>query len=134
GHRGNNQPQGKAESCVASDLLVPMQGVDKDALKEQINAIQPVGWTPLGYSLQEAAKDFTEPASDDVVDAIIMVTDGLETCGADPVAIAGELKNSSAGITTHVIGLGTEPDELAILEGIADASGGELLGSNNAGQ
>src|SRR5699024_2456800 len=41
---------------------------------------------------------------------------------------------SSAGITTHVIGLGTDPDELAILEGIADASGGELLGSNNAGQ
>lgn len=134
GHRGNNQPEGQAESCVSSDLLVPMQGVDKAALTAQVNALQPVGWTPLGYSLQEAAKDFIQPTSDDVVNAIIMVTDGLETCGADPAAIAGELKRSEAGITTHVIGFGTSPEELAILEGITQASGGQLLGSNNAGQ
>lgn len=134
GHRGNNQPEGQAESCVSSDLLVPMQGVDKAALTSQVDALQPIGWTPLGYALQEAANDFTQPASDDVVNAIIMVTDGLETCGADPAAIAGELKNTEAGITTHVIGFGTAPDELAILEGITQASGGQLIGSNNAGQ
>lgn len=134
GHLGNNQPEGQAESCVSSDLLVPMQGVDKAALTEQVNALVPVGWTPLGYALEQAAADFTQPASEDVVNAIIMVTDGLETCDADPAAIAGDLRNSEAGITTHVIGFGTNPEELAILEGITQASGGQLLDSNNAGQ
>lgn len=111
-----------------------MQGVDKVALTTQVDALQPVGWTPLGYALQQAANDFTQPASEGVVNAIIMVTDGLETCGADPAAIAAELKSSPAGITTHVIGFGTTPDELAILQGITQASGGQLLGSTNAGQ
>jgi plastocyanin len=134
GHRGDNTDVGRPESCISSELMVPMQGVDKAALTAQVGALQPVGWTPLGFSLQEAAKDFTQPASEDVVNAIIMVTDGLETCDADPAAIAGELKASPAGITTHVIGFGTTPDELAILNGITQASGGQLLGSNNAGQ
>lgn len=134
GHRGDNTDVGRPESCVSSDLLVPMQGVDPAALTAQVDALQPVGWTPLGYALQQAANDFTQPASENVVNAIIMVTDGLETCDADPAAIAGQLKASPAGITTHVIGFGTTPDELAILNGITQASGGQLLGSNNAGQ
>lgn len=134
GHLGNNQPEGQAQSCVSSDLLVPMQGVDKASLSAHVNALQPVGWTPIGYALEQAANDFTEPASENVVNAIIIVTDGLETCGADPATIAGQLKNSPAGITTHVIGFGTSPEELAILEGITQNSGGELLDSNNAAQ
>lgn len=134
GHRGDNTDAGRPESCVSSDLLVPMAGVDKPALLAQVGTLQPVGWTPLGYSLQQASADFTEPASETVVNTVVMVTDGLETCDADPVAIAGELKNSPAGITTHVIGFGTTPEEQAILSGIAQAGGGQLLGSDNTGQ
>lgn len=134
GQGGNNTEAGRAESCQSTELLVPMDGVDASALKAKVDAIQPVGWTPLGLALQEAAKDFTEPASDNVVNAIVMVTDGLETCDADPVAIAKELHDSDKGIITHVIGFGTTPEEQATLSGIAQAGGGELLGSNNAGQ
>ncbi|MDQ3539366.1 MAG: VWA domain-containing protein [Chloroflexota bacterium] len=134
GHRGDNTDEGRPESCVSSELLVPMQGVNKPELLAQVDALQPVGWTPLGYALDQAQADFTQPASDDVVNAIVMVTDGLETCGADPVTIAGQLRNSDAGITTHVIGFGTTPEEQAILSGIAQAGGGQLLGSDNTGQ
>ncbi|MGN6033458.1 MAG: cupredoxin domain-containing protein [Thermomicrobiales bacterium] len=134
GQGGNNTEAGRTESCQSTELLVPMDGVDAPALKAKVDAIQPVGWTPLGLALQEAAKDFTEPASDDVVNAIVMVTDGLETCDADPVAIAKDLHDSDKGIITHVIGFGTTPEEQATLSGIAQAGGGELLGSNNAGQ
>jgi hypothetical protein len=134
GHEGDNTDAGRAESCRSSELLVPMEGVDVPALTEQVEALQPVGWTPIGFSLEQAAKDFEQPASDDVVNAIVMVTDGLETCDADPVAIAGELRESGAGIITHVIGFGTTPEEQDILSGIAEAGDGELLGSNNAGQ
>jgi hypothetical protein len=134
GHRGDNTDAGRPESCLSSDLLVPMNGVDPAALTPQVNSLQPVGWTPIGYSLQQAASDFSQPASDDVVNAIVLVTDGLETCDADPVAISGELRNSDKGIITHVIGFGTTPEEQAILSGIAERGEGQLFGSNNAGQ
>jgi hypothetical protein len=134
GHKGDNTDAGRSESCLSTDLLVPMEGVDAPLLIEQVNNLQPVGWTPLGLALEEAAKDFEQPASEEVVNAIVMVTDGLETCDADPVAIAGELRSSDAGIITHVIGFGTKPEELEILSGIAEAGDGQLIGSNNAGQ
>ncbi len=124
GHRGNNTDAGRPESCLSSDLLVPMSGVDPAALTTQVNSLQPVGWTPIGHSLQQAASDFSQPASDDVVNAIVLVTDGLETCDADPVAISGELRNSDKGIITHVIGFGTTPEEQAILSGIAERGEG----------
>ncbi|MGI8405849.1 MAG: cupredoxin domain-containing protein, partial [Thermomicrobiales bacterium] len=44
------------------------------------------------------------------------------------------LHKSPVGITTHVIGFGTTAEEQATLNGIAKAGGGQLLGSNNAGQ
>ena len=134
GHLGDNTETGKPTSCVSSDLLVPMSGVDTDALNAQVEQLQPVGWTPIGFSLLQAEQDFVEPAGPDVVNAIVMVTDGLETCDADPVAIAGQLRSSPAGIVTHVIGFGTTAEEQTILSGIAQAGGGQLFSSSNAGQ
>ncbi|MBA3276780.1 MAG: VWA domain-containing protein, partial [Chloroflexia bacterium] len=134
GHLGDNTDEGRPESCVSSNLLVPIDGVNKSELLAQVDTLQPVGWTPIGYALEQASADFTQPAGDDVVNAIVMVTDGLETCDADPAAIAGDLRNSEAGITTHVIGFGTTPEEQAILSNIAEAGEGQLLGSDNTGQ
>ncbi len=94
GHQGDNTDEGRAESCASSDLLVPVGGVNKPELLAQINTLQPVGWTPIGYALEQASADFTQPAGEDVVNAIVMVTDGLKTCDADPAAIAGQLRVS----------------------------------------
>ncbi len=134
GQGGNNTEAGRAESCVSSDLLVPMDGVDVPALTDQVDALQPVGWTPLAYALDEARGDFEDEAGDDVVNAIVMVTDGLETCDGDPVEVAGDLRTSDLGIVTNVIGFGTTPEEQEILSGIVEEGGGELYSSSNAGQ
>ncbi len=91
GHEGNNTQAGRAESCQSSDLTVPMDGVNKDALRDQVADYSPVGWTPIGLSLERAGADFPA-ASDEVVNAIILVTDGLETCDSDPCSIATSLK------------------------------------------
>jgi Ca-activated chloride channel homolog len=52
GHRGDNTDIGRPESCLSSELVVPMSGVDAASLSSQVDALQPVGWTPIGYSLQ----------------------------------------------------------------------------------
>ena len=92
---------------------------------------QPVGWTPIGLSLERAAADFPA-ASDTVTNAIILVTDGLETCDADPCAIATALKESEAAITVYVVGLGLDEEELRITSCIAENTGGQIVGAQNA--
>lgn len=131
GHKGNNTDAGRPESCASTDLVVPLQGVDKSALGQQVDTYQPVGWTPIALALQEAGKDFPD-AADNVTNAIILVTDGLETCDGDPCAVAEAIHNSDASIQVNVVGLGLNPDELQILQCIADNGGGTLVGVDNA--
>jgi hypothetical protein len=63
----------------------------------------------------------------------VLVTDGIESCGGDPVAAAHALREQ--GIMIHLIGfgLGNTPDEdTASLQAIADASGGKFFTANTA--
>jgi hypothetical protein len=131
GHKGNNTEAGKAESCQSTELRVPINGVDKQALLSEVEAYQPVGWTPLSLSVREAEDDFPEAATN-TVNAIVLVTDGLETCGGDPCAASRQVKTGSAAITTHVIGFALEETEQANLQCIVDESGGLLLGAGDA--
>jgi len=131
GHKGNNTEAGRAESCQSSDLTVPIKGVNKDALTQQVANYAPVGWTPIGLSLERAAKDFPA-ASDKVVNAIILVTDGLETCDRDPCALATALKKSDAAVTAYVVGLGLDAEELRVTGCIAENTGGQIVGAQNA--
>lgn len=131
GHLGNNEESGRAESCQSSDLTVPIEGVNHDALREQVANYAPVGWTPIGLSLERAGADFP-PASETVTNAIILVTDGLETCDTDPCAIATALKESDAALTVYVVGLGLDEEELRITGCIAENTGGQIVGAQNA--
>jgi hypothetical protein len=110
---------------------VPIQGVDKEALREQVANYAPVGWTPIGLSLERAAQDFPA-ASESIVNAIILVTDGLETCDRDPCALATALKQSDAAVTAYVVGLGLDEEELRITSCIAENTGGQIIGAQNA--
>ena len=133
GHKGNNTEAGKAESCASSEQKVPIDGVDKIALQAEVDAYEPVGWTPLSLSLRESEADF--PIADaNTVNAVVLVTDGLETCGGDPCSASRQLKTGDSAITTHVIGFALDETEHANLQCIVDESGGLLLGAGDAGE
>jgi len=131
GHGGDNTQSGRTESCQSSDLTVPIDGVNKDALRAEVEDYSPVGWTPIGLSLQRAAEDFPA-ASDTVENAAILVTDGLETCDVDPCAAATALKESPAAVTVYVVGLGLNEEELNTTSCIAENTGGQIVGAQNA--
>lgn len=130
GHEGNNTAEGQAVSCQSSELVVPIEGVEKDAITTEIANLQPTGWTPLALSLQEAEGDF--PIGDDETNAVVLVTDGLETCGGDPCATAADINTGDAAIVTHVVGFGITLDEQRLLECIAESGQGLRLGARNA--
>lgn len=133
GHEGDNSEAGAAVSCQGSDLVVPVQGVAADELAATINDLVPTGWTPIALSLERAAEDFPIDASD-ATNAIVLVTDGLETCGGDPAAVAAQLRQSPAQIQTSVIGFALTSEEQQMLATIAQNGDGQLFGAANAAE
>jgi len=131
GHEGTNREEDKEQSCQSTELLVPIDGVDTAALHGEVEAVTPTGWTPLALALEAAATDF-EPGGESVTNAVIMVTDGEETCGGDPCAVAGQLNAAAIALTTHVVGFGLTPEQQDAVRCIADEGGGQLFTANDA--
>ncbi len=131
GHKGSNQEADREESCKSTELVVPIEGTNKESLRAAIESYQPVGWTPLTLSLNEAGKDFQEPAENEV-NAIVLVTDGLETCGGNACDAALALAEGKVNVTTYVVGFGLSQEEQSTLQCIADAGGGLNLNAANA--
>jgi hypothetical protein len=131
GHEGSNQEADRAESCQSSDLIVPIDGVNKDALRAAVSSYEPVGWTPITLSLERAAGDFEAPEENER-NAIVLVTDGLETCGGNPCDAARALAEGEVDVTTYVIGFGLTQEEQQTMQCVADAGGGLNLGAGNA--
>jgi len=131
GHRGDNTLAGKAVSCRSSELVVPIEGVDREAIAERVEAAQATGWTPLARSLELAGEDFP-PAAPGVVNAVVLVTDGLETCDSDPCAVAASLHASDIELTSHVVSFALDAEERQTLGCISENGGGLLLDAQEA--
>ncbi|NUS74504.1 MAG: VWA domain-containing protein [Corynebacteriales bacterium] len=120
-------------SCASSKLDVPISTVDKNAMKSAIGAQGAAGDTPIAYALKESAKDFNT----DGRKTILLVSDGEETCGGDPVAAAKQLADSGIDLCIDVIGFRVDAatrDQLTNIAGAAcgtyyDAQDGAALNS-----
>ena len=117
-------------NCSDSNLLVPFGERNREYVRHAIAGLRPTGQTPIAYALQQAARDFDSLKSDRT---LVLVSDGIESCGGDPVQAAYELRQQ--GIVVHLIGfgLGTGADEdAASLQAIANASGGRYVTASTA--
>ena len=97
----------------------------------QVETFEPTGWTPLALALEAAASDFA-PGGESVTNAIIMVTDGEETCGGDPCAVAGALHAADIALTTHVVGFALTDEQHEAVRCIAEEGGGQLFTAEDA--
>jgi Ca-activated chloride channel family protein len=66
-----------------------------------VSKINPAGRTPLTAAVSEAARVLRHTEKPSV---IVLVTDGEETCGGAPCAVAEGLKRTGKQTTVHVIG------------------------------
>ena len=66
------------------------------------------------------------------MNAMVMVTDGLETCGGDPCVAAREIHESAVQATIHVVGFGLTAEEQGTIACIAENGGGQNLSAANA--
>ena len=111
----------KEGSCKDTELLVPFKPLDVVSFSALVDSLKPTGYTPIAYSLKTAAQDFVGKESQHV---IILVSDGEETCGGDPVAEAKNLLALGFKVTIHTIGFRVDAKTKAQLMAISNATGG----------
>jgi Ca-activated chloride channel family protein len=122
------------DGCKATELLVPVASGTQNIITEKMKKLDAVGWTPICYSFEQAINnDFSGM---DGKKRIILVSDGMETCGGDPCQFAVDLMKKRTDITIDVIGFNIESDPEAVsqLKCVALATYGKFYTANNASQ
>ncbi len=121
----------KKGDCLDSELLIPFGEPDQviSELTQSIDSIKPLGKTPITYSLQEALKDFGDRQGE-----IILISDGIETCDADPCELVREWREKDVKIKVHVVGLGLDEKSKAAMQCISDAAGTEYHDASSASE
>jgi Mg-chelatase subunit ChlD len=117
-------------NCADSSLLVPFGERNREYVRHAIAGLRPTGQTPIAYALNQAAGDFGSLQSDRT---LVLVSDGIESCGGDPVTAAYALRQQ--GIVVHLIGFGlgnAAEEDAASLQAVANASGGRYVTAGSA--
>ena len=116
-------------NCGDIELVVPPASGTGAAISQAVNGMRFLGKTPLSDAVRQAAEAlrYTEDAA-----TVVLVTDGLETCNADPCALANELEQAGLNFTAHVIGLGLSQAESAQVSCLATGTGGRYFDAADA--
>lgn len=95
-------------NCKDSKLEVPFAPVKTNYLKikQRINRLEPLGTTPIAYSLGESTADFT-PCSN-CRNIVILITDGIEECDGNPCRVSLEMQKKGIFLRPFVIGVGLD--------------------------
>lgn len=118
------------DDCKDTELVIPVGPVDTGDFSQKVNALQPIGQTPISFSLTEAAAVLKDKKGKKTV---ILVSDGEETCKQDPCDVAKELKAADIDLRTHVIGFGIDKASAKKqLSCIAEATGGVYKDAGSA--
>lgn len=115
--------------CSDIETLIPVSPTDKPRLTASINAVNPKGKTPITQSIRQAV-DLTRQR--DTPTSIILISDGLETCHADPCQAVADAKASGAPFVLHVVGFDLGKENAASLECVAQQGDGRYFDAQNA--
>ncbi len=119
----------KKGDCSDIETIVPVGKVDRGSYMTAINKLSPKGKTPITAAVRDAAEQlrYTEDKA-----TVVLVSDGLETCDADPCALAKELESHGIDFTVHVIGFDLRNQDTSSLQCLAEQTGGKYLAADNA--
>ncbi|RWP76199.1 VWA domain-containing protein [Mesorhizobium sp.] len=111
-------------SCDDIQLIVPPQAGSGSAISAAADSLKFLGKTPLTAAVKQAAEalKYTEDKA-----TVVLITDGLETCGGDPCALGKELEASGVDFTADVVGFGLTADEGRQIACLADNTGGKYI-------
>lgn len=109
-------------TCRDIELVAPLGtygAADRSLLTATIAKLVAMGKTPLAESLRFTAARVPAPAR------IVLLTDGGETCGGDPIGEARRL--CALGYTVDVVALSVTPSDEQTLRALAAAGCGQFI-------
>lgn len=118
-------------ACDDIETVVAYGSTERSTLLAQIDKLDPKGKTPITATL---TKVFGELRSREDPTTVILVSDGLETCGGDPCQVVREAKAGGIHFVLHVVGFDLGKENVAQLECAALAGDGLYLTAGNASE
>ncbi|VAW14309.1 von Willebrand factor type A domain protein [hydrothermal vent metagenome] len=118
-------------NCGDIELIVkPAPGTGAQIASE-VDKMRFLGKTPLGAAVKFAAEKlrYTEERS-----TVVLITDGLETCGVKICELAKALEEAGVDFTAHVVGFGLSKEEGRQISCLAEETGGRYFAANDAAE
>jgi Ca-activated chloride channel family protein len=111
-------------SCDDIELIVPPKAGTAAAISTAADNLKFLGKTPLSAAVRQAAEalKYTEDKA-----KVILITDGLETCNADPCQLGKELEAAGVDFTADVVGFGLTAEEGRQVACLAENTGGKYI-------
>lgn len=131
GHKGTGSDQDKKLSCESSDIVYAMQNYEESDFEGALNKFKPAGWTPITLALSKAKEDMAKYDGEKNTNIIFLVSDGINTCGGDPVQEAKSLADSNIKPIVNVIGFDVDAKGQEQLRSVANASAGIYTNVND---
>ncbi len=114
--------------CRDIEVAIPPGSTDRDGLLAKVQSLQPMGKTPISSAILTAAGLLKTKENETT---IVLVSDGIETCGSDPCKVAAQLKATGAKFVMHVVGFDVGAAAAKQLQCVAKATGGKYFSAND---
>ena len=116
-------------NCGDIELVVPPAAGSAGRIADKVDNLRFLGKTPLSAAVQVAAEElhYTEDRA-----TVVLITDGIETCGLNVCEIGSMLETQGVDFTAHVVGFGLTTEEGQQVACLAENTGGRYFSANDA--
>ena len=123
GHRQKND-------CGDVQLVAPFARASAEQIARLVENISPRGKTPIATALERAGQAFEGRLEEN--NAILLISDGIETCGGNPCDVARKLSQRGIDLRINVVGFDVDAKARAQLQCIAKAGKGQYFDARSA--
>ncbi|WP_433746758.1 VWA domain-containing protein [Falsibacillus pallidus] len=134
GHKGTGSEEDKQKSCSSIEQVYGFKKFNKDEFSNALNKFKPSGWTPIASALEKSKKAFEGYDANENTNLIYLVSDGIETCGGDPVDVAKSFGDSNISPIINVIGFNVDSKAQKQLQDVATSANGFYSTVSNGNQ
>ncbi|HMU45807.1 MAG TPA: VWA domain-containing protein [Chitinophagaceae bacterium] len=118
------------DDCKDVEFLVHTENGNKQAVSQSLKKIKPLGRTPLARSALQVIDHLRQTK---MKATIILVTDGIESCGGNICDVIKAAKKEGIDFRLHIIGFGLKANETEQLRCAAKAGEGQYYDAADAG-
>ncbi|MFC0581813.1 vWA domain-containing protein [Micrococcoides hystricis] len=128
--KDKNDADPSKQACQDSQLIHPIEQLDRAKLKAAVNDFEAVGQTPISHALLEGAKDLGDEGNRH----IILVSDGEENCVPDPCKEVESIADSGISMRIDAVGFAVNDKARNQLSCIAELTDGSYYDAKDADQ